>query len=467
MIIPIVSLSRSKTTQSAEKDLELKTFIEYLGLLGPVILQNHNTIDSNVRFPCENWSTLADCLLDGFLSCEIEQATKLLDSGLHVIFFNNQPDAVDTTKDELSTLPRNRVGLSSPEIPADFTYVQDVIREYSVVADNFIFKLPDDASVHAALDVLKQTKTIIAENNLKVYFVVPPFSSKDLATLANISDCIHVVFEPSLRLFTSTATTETTTIHSPYAKKVIRMNSGDGTDVAIEDGGSATAGPDADGHPDFVSAFLARLRSDRQDGLFTSVVCDEQGVCLGLVYSNSESIRHAVSKRRGIFWSRSRGGLWVKGESSGMWQELLKIDLDCDGDALRFTVSLTVYVSDYISICLYGDPGCFCHLMTRTCWGDPRGLQKMEALLRDRKKAAPEGSYTKRLFDDPNLLRKKLLEETMLLRKEPICVAAGVGISDIEAHLDKRSLKVTRRPGDAKEWRTKAAEQTLESPGSK
>eukprot|EP01036_Dinobryon_divergens_P044556 gene44556-59453_t len=39
------------------------------------------------------------------------------------------------------------------------------------------------------------------------------------------------------------------------------------------------------------------------------------------------------------------------------------------------------------------------------------------------------------------------------------CVAAGVGISDIEAHLDKRSLKVTRRPGDAKEWRTKAAEQ--------
>jgi phosphoribosyl-ATP pyrophosphohydrolase len=40
-----------------------------------------------------------------------------------------------------------------------------------------------------------------------------------------------------------------------------------------------------------------------------------------------------------------------------------------------------------------------------------QGLQKLETLLKDRKKAAPEGSYTKRLFEDPDLLKKKLLEE--------------------------------------------------------
>ena len=39
------------------------------------------------------------------------------------------------------------------------------------------------------------------------------------------------------------------------------------------------------------------------------------------------------------------------------------------------------------------------------------------------------------------------------------CVAAGVGLTEIEQHLDKRTYKVTRRPGNAKEWRTKNAEE--------
>jgi len=43
-----------------------------------------------------------------------------------------------------------------------------------------------------------------------------------------------------------------------------------------------------------------------------------------------------VFEKRGIYWSR--GGLWRKGDSSGMHQQLLSIDLDCDSDALRFTV---------------------------------------------------------------------------------------------------------------------------------
>jgi len=42
---------------------------------------------------------------------------------------------------------------------------------------------------------------------------------------------------------------------------------------------------------DIVSAFVSCIRSDRPDGLFTTVVCDDHGVCLGLVYSNTQSIR--------------------------------------------------------------------------------------------------------------------------------------------------------------------------------
>lgn len=57
-----------------------------------------------------------------------------------------------------------------------------------------------------------------------------------------------------------------------------------------------------------------------QDGLFPTVVTDEQGVALGLVYSNEGSIRAALQEGRGIFWSRSRDKLWRKGDSSGAIQ---------------------------------------------------------------------------------------------------------------------------------------------------
>lgn len=80
------------------------------------------------------------------------------------------------------------------------------------------------------------------------------------------------------------------------------------------------------------------LRSDRSDGLYPTVVTDENGVCLGLVYSNEESVETALRLRRGVYYSRSRQGLWIKGEESGDIQQLVRIEWDCDGDALRFTV---------------------------------------------------------------------------------------------------------------------------------
>lgn len=80
------------------------------------------------------------------------------------------------------------------------------------------------------------------------------------------------------------------------------------------------------------------LQTDRPDRLYATIVSDERGVCLGLVYSNEESIRKALESGAGVYYSRSRNGLWIKGETSGDTQELIGIDLDCDGDALRFTV---------------------------------------------------------------------------------------------------------------------------------
>lgn len=193
-------------------------------------------------------------------------------------------------------------------------------------------------------------------------------------------------------------------------------------------------------------AFVKCLRSDRPDGLFTTVVADEGGVALGLVYSSEESVLSAIESCRGVYYSRSRQGLWKKGESSGNFQALIQLDVDCDSDALRFTVEQT--------------GAGFCHLNTRTCWGEAGGLQHLQSMLISRLQDAPEGSYTKRLFNDPVLLRNKLVEEAQeLAEAETVpdvageaadvmyfamvrCVAAGATLKDIEVRLNMLSRVV-------------------------
>lgn len=194
-------------------------------------------------------------------------------------------------------------------------------------------------------------------------------------------------------------------------------------------------------------AFAAPLASDRPDGLWPTVVVDERGTALGMVYSDLESLRTALERRQGVYHSRSRG-LWIKGESSGAAQELLRVDADCDRDCLRFTVRQ--------------ERG-FCHLETRTCWGPDQGLGALARRLSARRQAPPPGSYTAKLLADPALLGAKLREEAKELaeataRDDVIHEAAdvlyftltrlareGIDLAEVEAALDRRALKVTRR----------------------
>ena len=97
---------------------------------------------------------------------------------------------------------------------------------------------------------------------------------------------------------------------------------------------------DAKKYPNLVPAHLlitSAIRSDRPDGLFPTVVTDENGISLGLVYSNEKSIEVALQTGRGVYHSR-RHGLWIKGQESGDTQELINILMDCDADALQFNV---------------------------------------------------------------------------------------------------------------------------------
>jgi phosphoribosyl-ATP pyrophosphohydrolase / phosphoribosyl-AMP cyclohydrolase / histidinol dehydrogenase len=82
---------------------------------------------------------------------------------------------------------------------------------------------------------------------------------------------------------------------------------------------------------------LANVESDRPDGLFSTLVTDERGIALGLVYSSHESVYESLRTGDGVYQSRKRG-LWYKGATSGDTQELVRVTTDCDQDCLLFVV---------------------------------------------------------------------------------------------------------------------------------
>lgn len=93
-------------------------------------------------------------------------------------------------------------------------------------------------------------------------------------------------------------------------------------------------------HPDHLSVAQVALlgaKTDRPDGLYSTVVVDERGHALGLVYSSPESIAETIKTGTGVYQSRQRG-LWYKGATSGATQEIVRISWDCDADCLCYTV---------------------------------------------------------------------------------------------------------------------------------
>ena len=80
---------------------------------------------------------------------------------------------------------------------------------------------------------------------------------------------------------------------------------------------------------------------------------------LMLAYMNTESLALTLSTGKATYWSRSRNELWVKGATSGHFQEVHSVTLDCDGDALLLKVTQT---------------GVACHTGDRTCFHTPLEL---------------------------------------------------------------------------------------------
>jgi phosphoribosyl-ATP pyrophosphohydrolase len=205
-------------------------------------------------------------------------------------------------------------------------------------------------------------------------------------------------------------------------------------------------------------AIAAPLLEHDPDGIWPTVVSDERGTALGLVWSRAETVRRAVVERRGIYWSRSRGEAWVKGATSGNTQQLLRVHLDCDRDTLRFTVR-------------QAGSG-FCHTGSATCWGDGFDFSSLERIVATSAESGDPASGTVRLVRNPSLLQSKLAEEADELARASTSAEAvhetadllyfaltalhrsGGKLDDVRRELERRHCRVSRRPMEAKKGAT-------------
>lgn len=90
------------------------------------------------------------------------------------------------------------------------------------------------------------------------------------------------------------------------------------------------------------------------DGLVPAIAQDaENGEVLMMAWMNAESLRLTLETGRASYWSRSRSELWIKGATSGHYQHVKSIAIDCDGDTLLLKID---------------QEGAACHTGQRSCF---------------------------------------------------------------------------------------------------
>ena len=128
-------------------------------------------------------------------------------------------------------------------------------------------------------------------------------------------------------------------------------------------------------------------------------MCSPSPCMLG--YMNQEALDKTEETKKVTFYSRSKQRLWVKGETSGNFLNLVYISADCDQDALLITAS---------------PEGPTCHTGSVTCWGEPleNTMEYLERTIEERKKLSPEQSYIAGLFEKGiNKIAQKVGEEAV------------------------------------------------------
>ena len=146
-----------------------------------------------------------------------------------------------------------------------------------------------------------------------------------------------------------------------------------------------------------------------KDGLIPAIVTDvKDGAVLMLAYMSPESLDITLEGGKACFFSRSRGKLWLKGETSGNYLNVVSIKTDCDADTLLITAR---------------PDGPSCHTGERSCFfndvyeneneAEAFSLDGLMEMLVGRKTNPKEGSYTTYLFEKGiDKILKKVGEES-------------------------------------------------------
>jgi phosphoribosyl-AMP cyclohydrolase len=105
---------------------------------------------------------------------------------------------------------------------------------------------------------------------------------------------------------------------------------------------------------------MEKLDWKKMNGLIPVVVQDAKSKeVLMLAYANKEALEHTLKTGKGTYWSRSRKELWVKGETSGHTQRIVRVVADCDYDAVLYVVEQKG------PVCHTGADTCFHHEFQR------------------------------------------------------------------------------------------------------
>ena len=178
-----------------------------------------------------------------------------------------------------------------------------------------------------------------------------------------------------------------------------------------------------------------KLKFDAQ-GLIPAIVQDHYTKeVLTLAYMNAESLAITIDEGRTCFWSRSRQELWLKGLTSGHFQYVKSLALDCDND------TILAKVDQIGAACHTGSRSCFFKPLVQKESNDTNPLhvfQDVYDVIADRKLHPKEGSYTNYLFDKGiDKILKKVGEECteiIIAAKNPDKEEIKYEISDFLYH---------------------------------
>ena len=156
-----------------------------------------------------------------------------------------------------------------------------------------------------------------------------------------------------------------------------------------------------------IQELVSSVNWDKGNGLVPAIVQDaESGDVLMLAYMNAESLEQSYESNLVTFYSRSKQALWIKGETSGNFLDIVSISLDCDQDTFLIKAN---------------PRGPACHTGDETCFGERTGfkaksdisfLLELQKVIQSRKEEPSTGGYTSSLFDSGiNRIAQKVGEE--------------------------------------------------------